>query len=293
MEHTGAQWPGPAQPSGQHGTPVPPPMPWPGYGAPPPPPPRRRSTTRLIALLACIGLLAVACAGSVAYGVVKALRDTEPVAEGRPAGAVGGPAPTTTAGSAPTPGPTRAPAKRPVGVSGKVPPGSKASSYRVRKDEDLERLCDRWYYPKAPKYTTAVAPHPIAISVKDRKDLEFRTSKSYLSLPYSAPSAVEAAWEPKNAATVQLVACVDLVTIGSRVKSCRIDKPKPSSIQMKEGTYQLTLYEVATRRKLLQTRMTGEDESCPILIFIGNDRAVYTTLEDRQLVDVLRRYVEE
>jgi hypothetical protein len=287
MEHTSAQWQGPPEP----GPAVPGPVPWPGYGAPPPlpPPPPATSPKRLIAVLTCIGLLGVACAGSVAYGVVKALRDTTPAAETRSGDAGGSSAP----GIAASAGPTRAPAGRPVGVSGKVPPGSKASSYRVRKEEDLERVCDRWYYPKSPKYTTAVAPHPIAISVKDRKDLDFRSTTSYIPLPYDVTPAVKAAWEPKNAAAVQLVACVDLVSIGPRVKSCRIDKPKPSSIPMKEGRYQVSLYEVATRRRLMQARLTGEDENCPSFILIGNDRAVYSGPEDRQLVDALRRYVEQ
>ena len=291
MEHTGAQQPGPVQPTGMHRTPVPPPVPWPGYGAPPPQPPPRptTSTTRLIALLLCIGLLGVACAGSVAYGVVTALRDAQPVAAGGQGDAAGGSAPTTAASGIPT---SAAPG-RPVGVSGKVPPGSKASSYRVRKEEDLERLCDRWYYPRSPKYTATVAPHPVVISIKDRKDLDYRSTKSYVSLPYDATPAVEAAWEPKKPAAVQLVACVDLVSIGPKVKSCRIDEPKPSSIPMREGRYRLSLYEVATRRKLLQTRLTGEDESCPYFIMIGSDRAVYSGPEDRQLVEALRRYVEQ
>ncbi len=288
MEHTNAQWPGPPDPSGERGAPIP--APWPGYAAPPPPPPPpAKSPTRLIAVLTCIGLLGVACAGSVTYGAVTALRNAQPAAEVRPDGAAG----TSTRGTAGSPGPTRSPAGRPVGVTGKVPPGSKASSYRVRKEEDLERVCNRWFYPKSPKYSTAVAPHPISISVRDRKDLDFRSTMSYISLPHDVTPAVKAAWEPKNAAAVQLVACVDLVSIGPRVKSCRIDEPKPSSIPMKEGRYQLSLYEVATRRKLMQARLTGEDENCPSFILIGNDRAVYSRLEHRQLVETLQRYVEQ
>lgn len=292
MDNPVPEWPAPAEPP-----PATPPTPWPGYSAPPPPPPPppapsppAKSPTRLIALIATIGLLGIACAGSTAYGVVKALRDTEPAAQRALSGAPG-PAGPSTAPSAAT---TSAAPARPVGVTGKVPAGSKASSYRVRKSEDLERLCDRWYYPKSPKYTAAVAPHPIAISVKDRKDLDFRSNKTYLSsIPYDAAPALRDAWQPKNPAKVQLVACVDLVTIGPKVKSCRIDKPKPSSIPMKEGRYRLSLYEVATRRKLFETRLTGEKESCPFFILIGSDRSVYTELEDTQLVEALRRYVEQ
>ena len=129
--------------------------------------------------------------------------------------------------------------------------------------------------------------------MRDRKDLDIRVTTSYVSPPYDAPAKVQAAWDPKSPTAVQLVACVDLVTIGAKVKSCRIDKPKPSSIVMKEGTYRLSLYEVATRRKIFETRITGEREDCPIFIIIGNDRAVYTGLEQEQLADPLRRFVEE
>jgi hypothetical protein len=230
----------------------------------------------------------VACAGSVAFGVVKGLSGgSGSASEERPAAAIGSAGAASPAGA-----PTAAPG-RPVGVTGKVPAGSKASSYGVRKDEDLQRLCDRWYYPKAPKYTTAVAPHPIKIAVKDRKDLDIRITKSTLGIPYDAPAPIKDAWEPKSPAKVQLVGCVDLVTIGAKVKSCKIDEPKPSSIVMKEGTYRVSLYEVATRRKIFETKLAGEDETCSSFIIIGNDRAVYTGLEDSQLTDVLRRYVEQ
>jgi len=282
MDSPVPEWPGPAEP------PVAPPTPWAGYSAPPPPP--AKSPARLIALIATIGLLGIACAGSTAYGVVKAPRDTEPAAQRNLSGAAGPTAPST----APSAGATSSAPGRPAGVTGKVPAGSKASSYRVRKNDDLKRLCDRWYYPKSPKYAAAVAPHPIAISVRDRKDLDFRSAETSLSdIPYDAEPALRDAWQPKDPAKVQLVACVDLVTIGAKVKSCRIDKPKPSSIPMKEGRYRLSLYEVATRRKIFETRLTGEDESCPFFILIGSDRAVYSGLEDNQLIEALRRYVEQ
>jgi hypothetical protein len=270
------------------GQPVPSASPWPGYGMPPaPPPPPAKSPRRVIALVVTLGVLFVACAGFGVFGAVRAIRDngsdSSPSFDGRPAAA-------DPTGSKAAPSATP---HRPVGVTGKVPAGSKASTIKLRKNEDLERVCDRWYYPKSPKYTTSVSPHPIVISVRDRKDLDFRSVKGYVGTPYDAPAKIKAAWEPKSPSSVQLVACVDLVTIGSKVKSCKIDKPKPSSIVMKEGTYRLSLYEVATRRKIFETKLTGENESCPLLILIGDDRAVYSTLEDEQLVDALRRFVEE
>ena len=309
MENNGAPWPDPTgQPPSDpftappvhnpYVTPAtpqqPPPPGWPGYGPPlqQAPAPKKSKTKWIIAIVATVGVLAVACFGGIAYAVVRAANKASEAAalsEGyEPPGEnpfLGEPS------SAP---PTTNPPQVPQGVTGSVPSGSKASTTKIKKPEDLEKVCDRWYFPKAPKYTTAVSPHPISISVRDRLDLPYRTTKGYVGIPYDAPPAIKAAWEGKDASKVQLMACVDLVTTKtSKVKTCPIDKPKPSKITMKEGRYKLSLYEVATRRKLYETKLTGENESCPLFIFVGNDNNVYSTLEDRQLTDALERFVEQ
>jgi hypothetical protein len=272
--------------------------PWAGYGVQPPPafpppfrppaPPPPKSHRKLIALLVVIGVLGVACIGAAGFGAIRAVHSSS-AASGAQKGsaAVGGPS------AYPSKSPATAAPHRPIGVTGKVPAGSKSSSIKLHEIRDLERVCDKWYYRKSPKYATSVSPHPIVISTRDRKDLDFRSTTGIFSSDYDKPARIRDAWEPKSAASVQLVACVDLVTIGSKVKSCKIDKPKPSSIVMKEGTYRLSLYEVATRRKLFETKLVGEQETCPLLILIGRDRAVYTGVEDAQLEDVLHRFVEE
>ena len=277
-------------PPGQPGQPA-----WPGYGQPPPAPPAKKSPAKwIIALVAVLGVLAVGCFGAVAFGVVKAARNAESKAGTSPSEGYAPPGEQpflTEPSSAP---PTTNPPQTPVGVTGSVPAGSKASSTKVKKSEDFERVCDRWYFPKQPKYSTALSPHPIAISVRDRKDLPYRTNKGYVGIPYDAPPAIKNAWEPKDPTKVQLVACVDLVTTDTaKVKTCPIDKPKPSKITMKEGRYRLQVYEAATRRKIFDTKLTGENETCPLFIFIGNDRNVYSALEDRQLTEALERFVEQ
>lgn len=306
MENNGTPWSDPtAQPSGSQ---PPPPYPgpaglsgppgqpaWSGYGPPPFPaaPPPKKSRKWIIALVAVAGVLAVGCFGGVAYGVMKAVRNAESKTSASSPGSIPpGEEPfLTEPSSAP---PTTAAPRVPAGVTGSVPAGSKASSTKVKKAEDLDRVCDRWYFPKSPKYTTALSPHPIAISVRDRKDLPYRTNKSYVGIPYDAAPAIKNAWEPKDPTKVQLVACVDLVTTDTaKVKSCPIDKPKPSKINMREGRYRLQVYEAATRRKIFDTKLTGENETCPLFIFIGNDRNVYSALEDRQLTDALERFVEQ
>jgi hypothetical protein len=158
--------------------------------------------------------------------------------------------------------------------------------------KDLERVCDRWYYPKSPKYRGS-APHPITITVKDSSGWGGRTQVTSIDLPYEATTAVTGAWDPKKPAAVQLVACVDLIKRGPRVATCQVTEPKPEKVVMKEGVYRLSLYEVSTRRRLLHVRMSGEDEDCPWLIMVGADGTTTSAVHHRQLVEALRRYVEQ
>ncbi|MEV6492977.1 hypothetical protein AB0M20_30790, partial [Actinoplanes sp. NPDC051633] len=169
------------QPSAQPGQPYPPPgQPYPPPGQPAPSAPK--SSNKLVAVLVTLAVLFVACAGFGAFGAYRALRDKDsgttatPTSPGkRPAAGL----PTSETSSAPT----AAVPQRPVGVTGTVPKGSKASSIKLKETRDLERVCEKWYFPKSPKYTTALSPHPIVISTRDRKDLEFRSTTGYLSVP--------------------------------------------------------------------------------------------------------------
>ncbi len=52
---------------------------------------------------------------------------------------------------------------------------------------------------------------------------------------------------------MQLVACVDLVSSGAEVKKCSYADPEPDKVSMRQATYQLRLYEVATGRKLMES----------------------------------------
>jgi hypothetical protein len=251
-------------------------MSWPVQPAPAPP---ARSSGGRKGLIALVVTVVLVCTGCVGYISVNTLRGDDPVALKSPKGAAGSSAPARTG--------------VPADVQGPVPPGSKASSFPVRSAKDLERVCDKWFYPKSPRYTVA-APHPILISVRDRMDLDDR-SPATVSLPYEATDAIEAAWAAKNPADVQVVACVDLIsTKGPKVGTCKVTDPEPDTMVVKEGVYQLSLYEVATRRRLLQARMTGEDEECPFLfIVVGDDPALYSRPHDRQLVETLRDLVEQ
>ncbi|AGZ43917.1 hypothetical protein AFR_28280 [Actinoplanes friuliensis DSM 7358] len=262
-------------------------MPPPNGGYPAPPPawnmqPPKKSPYRWVWRFGLPLLILASCFGlAVTFGPGPKDDDDAGNSSARPAAGKGGQPPVTGGGD----GASK--------VKGTVPKGSKASSYAVRKVEDLNRVCDGRFYPKSPKYT-GVAPHSIVMGVKNQKESDTRLAETRIELPYQAASEIKEAWNPPDPAKVQLMACVDQVSVGAKVKTCQVDDPKPEKVPMKVSTYQVTLYEVATRRRLAQVRMTGEKEDCgPLFIFVGSDGATYTELETRQLVEGLRRYVEQ
>ncbi len=268
-------WPGPGMPPGM--------TPAPGTGRPPGmapglPADRPRKRSRLLmAVLISVAVLAVACAGTVGYGAVRLATNLD-AARDRAA------RPTAPALPAPS-----APADAGQGEED-VAEGPRASSYPVRTADDLARVCDGWYYPQSPKYLRS-AVNSVQVLAKDSMDFRTRIERSLYDIPDRSP-AVKPAWDPPGPQKVRLAACVDLVEGGKRVRTCEFDDPK-GRLPMREGVYRLTLYEVATGTRLTEKRLTGENRDCPFLVLLGADRTVYSELEDRQLYEVLRRYVEK
>lgn len=259
--------------------PLPPQPPLQPFGAATPWYPARRRTSpswRTGLLVVAAVLVVVGCLGGAAYGVLALAGGPAPIAQAPVRNAEPGltaPAPTTTGSAATT-------AK------------ARAKSYPAASDADLEKVCDRSFFPKSPAYA-GPAPHPMRISVKDRMDLSSRVMKSFHSSPPGGSAAAKLAWEPKDLATVQLVACLDLVEVGPSVRTCHFDTPAPAAVPMSEGIYRLSLYEVATRRLVSEVRLTGDDDDCPTLVLMGATKMVYSEVEDRQLVDALTRFVEQ
>jgi hypothetical protein len=245
-------------------------MPGAPAGFPPPAPPRKRSRA-LMAVLITVAVVAAACVGAAGFGAYRLVtridaagdRAARPFAPGASA--------------------------RPEDEGG-VLDGPQASSYPVRAKEDLERVCDRWYYPQSPAYQEK-AVNGVRVLVKDSKDFDTRTEMTLYDIP-SRNGAAKQAWDPPSPQKVRLVACVDLVEGARRVKTCQFEEPD-GKLPMRQGVYRLTLYEVATGRKITEKRLTGEDQECPFLVLLGADRTVYSQVKDRQVFETLRRYVEK
>lgn len=264
--------------------PVPPGVFVPGAGMPPPPgwpqPPRPKTfTAGLIAAIAVFAVVLIGCVGAVGVAIVKSSNDSSTNASrgGDPAFPL-----------LPSDGATSAP-----GVDDNTAAGPQASPFPVKEIDDLDSVCEDTYYPQSPKFT-GKAPHPIAIMVKDRKDLDSRIDEPVYDPGYSSTKARQNAWDTyTHPTTVQLVACVDLVSSGGKVKTCKFDDPKPDSLPLQVGYYTITVYEAATRKQLFTKKITGDDRACPSVVLLGTDRHLYTGITDRYYVELLKKFVEK
>ncbi|GIF17996.1 hypothetical protein BJ973_009038 [Actinoplanes tereljensis] len=170
------------------------------------------------------------------------------------------------------------------------PAGPRASTYPVRDDKDLARVCDGWYYPQSPKFA-GKAPHQISVGVVDSVALPSRRILSSVSVP-DLTESIWQAWIPRDPAKSQLVGCVDLVKTGGTAKSCKFDDPKPETVVMKKATYRVRLFEAATGKQLLdKASVNGEDEDCPSVVFLMGNESLLSQVGDRQLYEFYRPYV--
>ncbi|WIM94615.1 hypothetical protein ACTOB_006655 [Actinoplanes oblitus] len=159
----------------------------------------------------------------------------------------------------------------------------RAATRPVRTATDLDQVCGSTYFPAAPKFR-GKAPHPMVISVRDRLDLSQRSTRTLNRFAYGSKLA-QRTWAPP-AAKAQLVACLDLIGGGAKLKDCAGDGR--TKLPLKVGRYRLSLYEVATRRKVAEVTLAGAEKDCPWVVMTGSDPTLYTTVNDNQLYRALR-----
>ncbi|GAA2875126.1 hypothetical protein GCM10010443_41820 [Actinoplanes cyaneus] len=154
---------------------------------------------------------------------------------------------------------------------------------------DLDAVCGNTYYPAAPKYA-GKGPHPVVISAKERLDLGDRSARTLNRYAYSGSPAAKKAWAPA-AKQAQLVACLDLIGGGTKVKDCATDLAASPKMPLMVGRYRLTVYEVATGRKVVESTLNGAAKTCPWVVLTGSDSTLYTTVDDAQLYRALQAKV--
>jgi hypothetical protein len=181
------------------------------------------------------------------------------------------------------------PARKPLpGVSGPVSVGPQPINQGVRVEEDLHLVCQDWYYPSAPRFR-GKAPHPILISEDGGAEVEYRTTRTLNQAAFAGSTAQRRAWAPEPP-SAQLVACLDLTGPGRRIRDCTAGS---AALPLVEGKYRLTVYEVASHRKVTEGTLIGADRTCPFVILSSAGQTLYTAVKDRQLYDLLRKRVED
>jgi hypothetical protein len=173
--------------------------------------------------------------------------------------------------------------------------GPEASDYPAEKVEDLNRVCDQnVYYPQSPK-RAGKAPHPIVLLVDDdgNNNLGFGGRRQDTGYYYDEglSASVERTWAAKDATKVQLVACLDRVSTGTKIRSCKYDDPKNETLTLYRTKWRLRVFEVATARKLLDKTMSGDDQDCPYVVMYGPDKKIYATMSERAKIGALRNLV--
>jgi hypothetical protein len=233
--------------------------------------PRRGRAGLIIAALAPVLAL---CVGAGVFGVLTVRNVTSAESAGE---------------AAPPPAPQRR-LVAPSATGEPVPEGPQASSYAPVDDRDLEKVCDgEVYFPQSPK-RAGKAPHPVVLLRADRPDSNrIQDQNYYYDLGYS--DSVERTWAAEKVAKVQLVACIDLVRGGSTIRRCEYDDPAPDTLSLVRATWRLHVYELATGRKLLDKRLTGDDQSCPSIVLYGPDKKIYAKVGDRAVIAALRPFV--
>jgi hypothetical protein len=186
-----------------------------------------------------------------------------------------------------TPPAVSAPPRKPLPTaSGPVAAGPRPAGHGVRAEDDLHLVCDDVFYPSAPKARGGV-PHPVLISER-APGTDYRTSRTLNQAAYAGSAAQRRIWAPEPA-KAQLVACLDLAGPGRPIRDCGSGA---ETRKLVEGRYLLTVYEVATRRKVAERPLTGADRSCPFVILSSAGDTLFSAIKDQQLYDQLRRRVE-
>lgn len=269
MNGTGAGHDGIPAPGGQPPAPGAPP---PGHWPQAPPPTKGNGTLIVAGVLAGVVLLLACCGLSVFF---FAMRTTRTVA--------------SSLSSAAPVSPGGRPSAQPGGSTLPAEQGPQASGYAAEKPEDLNRVCDDdVYYPQSPK-RAGKAPHPVVLLIDDGSGHRFQNSTYHYDEGLS--KRAEQTWAAQNVSKVQLVACLDRVATGAKIRSCKYDDPEPETVTLLRAGWRLRVYETATGRKLLDKSLDGDDRACPALALIGPDKKIYAEVSNRAVVAALRGLV--
>ncbi|BCJ46212.1 hypothetical protein GCM10010168_51610 [Actinoplanes ianthinogenes] len=171
--------------------------------------------------------------------------------------------------------------------------GPVASEVPAKDIYDLNQVCDaNTYFPAAPK-RSGKAPHPVVLLTKDGPtSVRFKNPVYYFD-DEGTSDAAERTWAADDPKNVQMVACLDRVSTGAKIRNCKYDDPKPDTAFLYHANWQLRVYEVATHRLLLDRKLTGNETKCPFSVLVGDDKKIYATTSDHSVISALRKLVKQ
>ncbi len=156
---------------------------------------------------------------------------------------------------------------------------------------DLNAVCDdNAFFPDAPK-RAGKGPHPVALLIKDGEGEVRWNNGTYYMEDIGTSKTDENTWGPRSPEKVQMAACLDRTTVGSKVRSCKYDDPSPETVALYRASWRLRVFEVATHRQLLDKKLAGNASSCPFSVLVGPDRKIYAEVSDRTVVNALKSLV--
>lgn len=159
--------------------------------------------------------------------------------------------------------------------------GSKPIDGPVAKVSDLVALCSGRHYATAAPYAGA-PPHPILV-VRPYGAVEDMMESPRLS-------GLGPAWNPQDAADVQLVACTESDGGGTE-SGLRCQYPFGKSAVLRTADYAVTVYEARTGAKVGQARIEAR-ETCPLSAPVyRQDPVVYATPSPQQYLEALGSFV--
>ncbi|GAA1591232.1 hypothetical protein [Actinoplanes couchii] len=224
----------------------------------------RTARNRTLIVSALLAATLIACLGTAVH---LFLRINEPSSAERP----------------PPPPPPRPGAS----MSGPAGGGPRPVAQPVRTENDLDMVCADRFYPSAPRFRGS-APHPVMISEGEETGADFRSTRTLNRAAFAGSATQRRTWAP-DPERAQIVACLDLTGPGRKIRDCRAGD---GTLPLVEGRYRLAVYEVATRRRILQKDLTGTDRACPFVIRTGAGDTLHSAVKDQQLYDLLHQRVE-
>lgn len=252
-------------------------------GWPPPPAPAERNRGAVIVAVTLGVVLLVAC--SVGAGSYFLSRSPKTAAS----------SPDIAAPQSPTADGVASSSANAAAIESEEPAqqGPQASTLPADDINDLNRVCDdNVYFPESPK-RAGKAPHPLVLLVADGIGIGGRYQDSTYYFSQGISNTVEQSWASDDPKNVQLVACLDRVSTGAKIRSCKFDDPKPETVTLLRANWRLRAYEVATGHELLDKPMAGDDQACPYVALFSADKKIYAKVSDRAVVAALRNLVNK